>query len=103
MKISWDSIHLDETEGCGNPGILFKGPAHELLFTGTHPGLWQKDGDLGGSRVTQEDTELCGFWQRAGGTATKFPVLSPSPSLSKNAIFLGLSTPSKCHGLGELY
>lgn len=36
--------------------------------------------------------ELCGSGKRAEGRANRVPVLTPSPTLTTDAIFLGLST-----------
>lgn len=70
------SIRLKQ-KAAANSGILLKGPQTYLL-TGTHPGLQWRDGDLGGARDIQGETELCGFMGRATGTAATIPSVEPT-------------------------
>lgn len=57
------------------------------MLSGTHPGLQQVDGDLGGTRDIQGETELYDFRARAGGKAAIIPVLS----------YLSVQTTGRCH------
>lgn len=48
-----------------------KRTVHNILFIGTHPGLWQRDGGSQGAEVIQGKTELYGFGETSEGIATR--------------------------------
>lgn len=62
-------------------------------LTGIHPGLWWRDGDLGGIRDIQGKTELCNYRARARGTAAIIPVSSPPPMYPTGGFYLSCVEP----------
>lgn len=89
MRISSTQVRQ---ETAGNPGALLKGlhtkSAFQVITLSSRKGMV----GLEGTGVIQEEIELYGFGERAGGTATNVPLLSPSPRPPTEAIFPGLST-----------
>lgn len=66
-------------KAAGNLSVPLKErPMCKLSLVGTHLGLQWTDSGSGGFRDIQGETELCGFWVRAGRLAVIVPVLSPS-------------------------
>lgn len=73
-----------------HPGAILKGQ-HTNSLVSTHPWLQQRDSSSEWSHTGKDG--LCGFGERAQGTATNIPMLSPSPMSPTDAIFLGSITP----------
>lgn len=82
----------------GYPDVLFKkARTWTNSHSGNHPGLWQRNNDLGGVRDIKVETVLCDFKARAGGRATIVSILSPPPTW----LNLNLHWPSEIHSFDQ--
>lgn len=82
-------------KAAGNQGALLKEQGTKISPTGTHPGLQQGDGGLEDVKVIQGETKLCGFGERAGGTAANAIMLSPSDATHRCHLSLVEHSPHK--------
>ena len=86
------SATTERQKSARNPGAVLKGQQKKISFTATHPGLRQKESGWKQPEVVCGQTVLCGSEERAEGTASRVPVLSPSPTPPIDTIFSGSST-----------
>ena len=75
-----------------NPGAILKGQ-YTNSFMGTHPWAPAEGQQLRVDWSHPGRDGLCGFREKAEGTATNIPMLSPSPLSPTDAIFPGSITP----------
>lgn len=72
-----------------------------MSLVDTHPAFQERDSGSEGTKVIQGETELCGFGERIGWTATNVCVLSPTLTPPIDAIFPVWALPSIRHEIGR--
>lgn len=86
VKTSWDSVNQGEMGASEKPRCLLTKLTYNISFAATHPGLQPRKGESEQPGVLQGQTGLCGFRERAHGTAARVPMFSSPTDATSSAL-----------------